>query len=67
MIVSYRRDKKAWLKEYHHRSIAESAISSIKRRLGQKLSSTSRRCQKNELRLRVIGYNLCLIARMNQV
>lgn len=67
MIVSYRRDKKAWLKEYHHRSIAESAISSIKRRHGHKLSSTSRRCQKNELSLRVIAHNLCLIARMNQI
>jgi len=63
MILLYRRGKKIFLKRYHRRSLAETAISTVKRRFDHTLTSTKRKTQKNELRLKVITYNLTIIAR----
>lgn len=64
MLVLYRRSRKLYLKRYHRRSLAETAISTVKRRFGHSLYSKRRRGQKNEVRLKVIAYNLSIIARL---
>jgi transposase len=64
MLVMYRRSKKLYKKRYHRRSLAETAISTVKRRFSHTLYSKKRRGQKNELRLKVIAYNLSIIARL---
>jgi transposase len=64
MLVMYRRSKKLYKKRYHRRSLAETAISTVKRRFSHTLYSKKRRGQKNELRLKVITYNLSIIARL---
>ncbi len=64
MLVMYRRSKKLYKKRYHRRSLAETAVSTVKRRFNHTLYSTKRRGQKNELRLKVITYNLSIIARL---
>ncbi len=64
MLVMYRRSKKLYKKRYHRRSLAETAVSTVKRRFNHALYSTKRRGQKNELRLKVLTYNLSIIARL---
>lgn len=64
MLVMYRRSKKLYKKRYHRRSLAETAISTVKRRFSHTLYSKKRKGQKNELRLKVITYNLSIIARL---
>jgi transposase len=64
MLVMYRRSKKLYNKLYHRRSLAETAVSTVKRRFNHTLYSKKRRAQKNELRLKVITYNLSIIARL---
>lgn len=64
MLVMYRRSKKLYKKRYHRRSLAETAVSTAKRRFGRTLYSKKRRDQKNELRLKVLTYNLSVIARL---
>jgi transposase len=64
MLVMYRRSKKLYKKRYHRRSLAETAVSTVKRRFGYTLYSKKRRGQKNEVRLKVITYNLSIIARL---
>jgi transposase len=64
MLVMYRRSKKLYKKLYHRRSLAETAVSTVKRRFNHTLYSKKRRAQKNELRLKVITYNLSIIARL---
>jgi transposase len=64
MLVMWRRSKKLYLKRYHRRSLAETAISTVKRRFSHTLYSKKRRGQKNEIRLKVITYNLSIIARL---
>jgi transposase len=64
MLVMYRRSKKLYQKRYHRRSLAETAISTVKRRFSHTLYSKKGRGQKNELRLKVITYNLSIIARL---
>jgi transposase len=64
MLVMYRRSKKLYKKRYHRRSLAETAVSTVKRRFGHTLYSKKRRGQKNELRLKVLTYNLSIIARL---
>lgn len=49
---------------YHRRNLTETAISTVKRRFSCTLYSKKRRGQKNELRLKVITYNLSIIARL---
>lgn len=60
----YRRSRKLYLKRYHRRSLAETAVSGVKRRFNHALYSKKRRAQKNEVRLKVITYNLTIIARL---
>ena len=64
MLIMYRRSKKLYKKRYHRRSLAETAISTVKRRFNYTLYSKKRRAQKNELRLKVLTYNLSIIARL---
>ena len=64
LVVMYRRSKKVYKKRYHRRSLAETAISTVKRRFSYTLYSKKRRAQKNELRLKVLTYNLSIIARL---
>jgi len=64
MLVMYRRSKKLYKKRYHRRSLAETAVSTVKRRFNHTLYSKKRRAQKNELRLKVLTYNLSIIARL---
>lgn len=64
MLVMYRRSKRLYKKRYHRRSLAETAVSTVKRRFNHTLYSKKRRRQKNELRLKVITYNLSIIARL---
>jgi transposase len=64
MLVLYRRSKKLYLKKYHRRSLAETAVSVVKARFSHTLYSKKRRGQKNEVRLKVITYNLSIIARL---
>jgi transposase len=64
MLVMYRRSKKLYKKRYHRRSLAETAVSTVKRRFSHTLYSKKRRGKKNELRLKVLTYNLSMIARL---
>jgi transposase len=64
MLVMYRRSRKIYKKRYHRRSLAETAVSTVKRRFNHILYSKKRRAQKNELRLKVLTYNLSIIARL---
>lgn len=64
MLVLYRRSRKAYLRRYHRRSLAETTVSVVKARFGHTLYSKKRRGQKNEVRLKVITYNLTIIARL---
>jgi transposase len=64
MLVMYRRSKKLYKTRYHQRSLAETAVSTVKRRFNHMLYSKKRRAQKNELRLKVLTYNLSIIARL---
>jgi transposase len=64
LVVMYRRSKKVYKKRYHRRSLAETAISTVKRRFSYTLCSKKRKGQKNELRLKVLTYNLSIIARL---
>ncbi len=64
MLRSYRRSKKLYKKRYHPRSLAGTAVSVVKRRFGHALYSKKRRGQKNEVRLKVVAYNLTIIARL---
>lgn len=60
----YRRSKELYRERYHRRSLAETAISTVKRRFSHTLYSKKRKAQKNELRLKVVTYNLSVIARL---
>lgn len=60
----YKRSKKLYKKRYHRRSLAETAVSVVKTRFSHSLYSKKRTGQKNEVRLKVIAYNLTIIARL---
>lgn len=62
MLYLYRRSKRLYLKKYHRRSLAETAVSTVKRSFSHSLYSKKRRGQKNEIRLKVLTYNLAIIA-----
>lgn len=64
MLFLYRRSRKLYLEKYHRRSLAETAVSTVKRRFNHDLYSKKRRGQKNEIRLKVLTYNLSIIARL---
>jgi len=65
MLVTYRMSRKLYKKRYCRRSLTETAISTVKRRFSYTLYLKKRRGQKNELRLKVITYNLSIIARLH--
>ena len=50
MLLLYRRSRKLYLKRYHKRSLAETAISIVKRRFNHTLLLKKRRGKKNEFR-----------------
>jgi len=52
------------MKQYHGRSMAETAFSAIKRTLGHRLTSTRRDHQKLELMTKVIAYNTTVLMRV---
>lgn len=58
MIVSYKKDKESWLKQYHIRSFIEAVFSSIKRRWRSILLSTKKLNRRKELFLKTLCYNL---------
>ncbi|MEW6069878.1 MAG: transposase [Candidatus Thermoplasmatota archaeon] len=64
MIYEYRNMPEQYNFCYHRRSIAESIISSEKRRLGHVLFSKKRKTQKIEKRLRTVVYNLLVIVKL---
>lgn len=64
MLLLYRRSRRLYQKKYHTRSLAETAVSVVKCRFNHTLYSKKRRGQKNEVRLKVITYNLLIIARL---
>ena len=66
MIRSYRRNRCRWMKQYHTRSMAETAFSAIKRTLGHRLTSTRRDHQKLELMTKVIVYNTTVLIKSRQ-
>ncbi len=65
MVLLFRKNKKLFLKMYHRRSLAESVVSSVKRRFDHRLASVRRSNQKRELMLKVITYNLSIVARIS--
>lgn len=56
---SFRRDE--FLAHYHKRSNAESVFSSVKRKFGDALRSKSRTAQVNELLMKFLCHNLCVL------
>jgi len=64
MLIMHLRSKKLYKKRYHKRSLAETTISTVKRRFNHTLYTKKRNAQKNEIRLKVITYNLSIIARL---
>jgi transposase len=66
MIHSYRRNNRRWMKQYHTRSMAETAFSAIKRALGHRLTSNRRDHQKLELIIKVIVYNVIVLIKSTQ-
>jgi len=65
MLLDYRRSPEEWMKMYHFRSSAETAFSALKRKFGYQLSSIRRDLQRKELMIKVIAYNLNILARIN--
>jgi len=64
MIYRHKNQPSVYDSSYHRRSIAESIISSEKRRLGYLLFSKKRKTQKIEKRLRTVVYNLLVIVKL---
>ena len=58
MLLSFIHDPQAWLEEYHHRYIAESTFSSLKRRCLVPLRREIGSRRKQEVLARIIIYNL---------
>lgn len=65
MVLLYRKKKELFLKMYHRRSLAESVVSAVKRRFEHRVVSRKRSNQKKELMLKVITYNLSIVARIS--
>ena len=58
MCVSRKHDQKSWDKHYHKRSNSEAGFNAFKQQTNSYLSSRTWRCQRNELWLKTIGYNI---------
>ena len=63
MIERYHENREAWMKQYHQRSVIEAVFSAVKRRLGGYVSSMKRGVQEVEIALKIIVYNLMILAR----
>lgn len=63
MMDRYRRDPAAWMRQYHQRSNIEAVFSALKRRLGGGVASIKRGVQQIEIALKIIIYNLMVLAR----
>ena len=63
MFDNYNSNKEEWLKKYHKRSVIESVFSSIKRKLGGYVTTIKRKMQIAEISLKIIVYNLMILAR----
>jgi transposase len=64
MVYDYRRSPEEWKRVYHFRSSAESAFSALKRKFGYRLSAIRKDLQRKELMIKVIVYNLNILARI---
>jgi len=51
------------MKKYHQRSVIEAVFSGLKRRLGGYVTSIKRRIQHVEIAMKIIVYNLMMLAR----
>ena len=63
MIKRYKENKEDWMKNYHQRSNIETVFSSLKRKLGGYVTSIKRGIQHVEIALKIIVYNLIILAR----
>lgn len=63
MIEQYKENKNEWMKKYHQRSVIEAVFSALKRKLGGFVTSIKRRIQCVEIALKIIVYNLMILAR----
>lgn len=63
MFDRYNSNREDWLKKYHKRSTIESVFSAIKRKLGGYVTSIKRGTQIIEISLKIIVYNLMILAR----
>lgn len=63
MIEEYKENKEDWMKKYHQRSNIEAVFSSLKRKLGGYVTSIKRRIQHTEVALKIIVYNLMILAK----
>jgi len=63
MLIDYQEKPEDWNKRYHIRSSAETAFSVIKRKFGYQLSSIRRDLQRKELMIKVLAYNLNILAK----
>ena len=63
MIERYKENKEDWMKNYHQRSNIEAVFSSLKRKLGGYVTSIKRGIQHVEIALKIIVYNLMILAR----
>jgi len=64
MVHDFRRNPEEWKRVYHFRSSAESAFSALKRKFGYRLSAIRKDLQRKELMVKVIVYNLNILARL---
>jgi len=63
MIERFQENPKKWMKKYHQRSVIEAVFSAVKRRLGGYVTSIKRGIQQIEIALKIIVYNLMILAR----
>jgi len=63
MVEQYQKNTKEWMKIYHQRSNIEAVFSALKRKLGGYVSSIKRNIQHVEIALKIIVYNLMILAR----
>ena len=63
MIERYKENRKNWMKKYHQRSVIEAVFSALKRKLGGYVTSIKRNIQHVEIALKIIVYNLMILAK----
>jgi len=63
MVERYQKNPTEWMKVYHQRSNIEAVFSALKRKLGGYVASIKRNVQHVEIGLKIIVYNLMILAR----